>query len=45
MSAWAEVVAMNHLLKYSGVDSAKMFNDRLMDSMQPVRAYLEEDYE
>jgi HPr kinase/phosphorylase len=41
----SEVVAMNHLLKYSGVHSAKLFNQRLMDSMQPVRAYLEEDYE
>jgi HPr kinase/phosphorylase len=41
----SEVVAMNHLLKYAGVDSAKAFNKRLMDSMQPVRAYLEEDYE
>jgi HPr kinase/phosphorylase len=41
----SEVVAMNHLLKYSGVHSARLFNQRLMDSMQPVRAYLEEDYE
>ncbi|HEX6134832.1 MAG TPA: HPr(Ser) kinase/phosphatase [Longimicrobiales bacterium] len=41
----SEVVAMNHLLKYSGVHSAALFNQRLMDSMQPVRAYLEEDYE
>jgi HPr kinase/phosphorylase len=41
----SEVVAMNHLLKYSGVHSAQRFNQRLMDSMQPVRAYLEEDYE
>jgi HPr kinase/phosphorylase len=41
----SEVVAMNHLLKYSGVHSAQLFNQRLMDSMQPVRAYLEEDYE
>jgi HPr kinase/phosphorylase len=41
----SEVVAMNHLLKYAGVDSAQAFNQRLMDSMQPVRAYLEEDYE
>jgi HPr kinase/phosphorylase len=41
----SEVVAMNHLLKYSGVHSARLFNDRLMESMQPVRAYLEEDYE
>jgi HPr kinase/phosphorylase len=41
----SEVVAMNHLLKYSGVHSAQLFNQRLMDSMKPVRAYLEEDYE
>jgi HPr kinase/phosphorylase len=41
----SEVVAMNHLLKYSGVHSAQLFNQRLVDSMQPVRAYLEEDYE
>jgi HPr kinase/phosphorylase len=41
----SEVVAMNHLLKYSGVHSARNFNQRLMDTMQPVRAYLEEDYE
>jgi HPr kinase/phosphorylase len=41
----SEVVAMNHLLKYSGVHSARLFNQRLMDSMQPVRDYLEEDYE
>jgi HPr kinase/phosphorylase len=41
----SEVIAMNHLLKYSGVHSARLFNQRLMDTMQPVRAYLEEDYE
>ena len=41
----SEVVAMNHLLKYSGVDSAAAFNKRLMDAMKPVRDYLEEDYE
>jgi HPr kinase/phosphorylase len=41
----SEVVAMNHLLKYSGVNSAQRFNQKLVDSMQPVRAYLEEDYE
>jgi HPr kinase/phosphorylase len=41
----SEVVAMNHLLKYSGVHSARLFNQRLIDSMQPVRDYLEEDYE
>jgi len=41
----SEVIAMNHLLKYSGVHSAKLFNDRLQQAMQPLRAYLEEDYE
>lgn len=41
----SEVIAMNHLLKYSGVDSAKLFNDRLQTAMQPLRDYLEEDYE
>ena len=40
-----EVVAMNHLLKYSGVHSAQLFNQRLQDSMRPVRQYLEGDYE
>lgn len=41
----SEVVAMNHLLKYSGVHSAQLFNARLQEAMRPVRAYLEEDYE
>lgn len=41
----SEVVAMNHLLRYSGVDSADAFNQRLKDAMAPVREYLEEDYE
>lgn len=41
----SEVVAMNHLLKYSGVHSAKLFNQRLREAMRPVRNYLEEDYE
>lgn len=41
----SEVVAMNHLLKYTGVNSARLFNDRLLDSMKGVRQYLEEDYE
>lgn len=41
----SEVVAMNHLLKYSGVHSAKLFDERLQDAMRPVRDYLEEDYE
>ena len=41
----SEVVAMNHLLRYTGVDSALNFNDRLKASMRPVKEYLEEDYE
>ncbi len=41
----AEVVAMNHLLKYTGINSAVLFNQRLQDAMRPVREYLEEDYE
>jgi len=41
----SEVVAMNHLLKFSGVHSAQLFNQRLKDAMKPVRDYLEEDYE
>lgn len=41
----SEVVAMNHLLKYSGVHSAELFNKRLQSAMQPLRDYLEEDYE
>jgi HPr kinase/phosphorylase len=43
-----EVVAMNHLLRYSGVDSARAFNDRLIKRMREKRElqeYLEEDYE
>ncbi len=41
----SEVVAMTHLLKYAGVDTAGEFNARLKDAMAPVREYLEEDYE
>jgi HPr kinase/phosphorylase len=44
----AEVIAMNHLLKYSGVDPAERFNERLMKTMRrasEVRRYLQEDYE
>jgi HPr kinase/phosphorylase len=41
----SEVVATNHLLKYSGVHSARQFNESLQKAMRPVRAYLEEDYE
>src|SRR6266550_4148021 len=43
-----EVVAMNHLLRYSGVDSANAFNERLIRRMREkggVQHYLEEDYE
>ena len=40
-----EVVAMNHLLKYTGVHSAELFNQRLQEAMRPVREYLREDYE
>ena len=44
----AEVVAMNHLLRYSGVDAARTFNDRLIQRMAQqaeLREYLSEDYE
>jgi HPr kinase/phosphorylase len=41
----AEVVAMNHLLKYTGVDSARIFNHRLQARMQGAMEYLEEDNE
>jgi HPr kinase/phosphorylase len=43
-----EVVAMNHLLRYSGVDSANAFNERLIKRMREkgeLQKYLEEDYE
>jgi HPr kinase/phosphorylase len=43
-----EVVAMNHLLRYSGVDSARVFNERLVKRMVErgeLQAYLEEDNE
>ena len=41
----AEVIAMNHLLRYSGVNSALAFDQRLKESMRPVQEYLEQDYE
>ena len=41
----SEVLAMNHLLRFAGVDSAAAFNESVKDSMRPVREYLEEDYE
>ncbi len=43
-----EVVAMNHLLRYAGVDTARRFNDRLQRRMSGGAGkleYLEEDYE
>jgi HPr kinase/phosphorylase len=43
-----EVVAMNHLLQYTGVHSAQALNERLIRRMRDsaeVRKYLEEDYE
>jgi HPr kinase/phosphorylase len=41
----SEVVAMNHLLRYAGVDSAQMFEQNLRLLMRPLKDYLEEDYE
>jgi HPr kinase/phosphorylase len=44
----AEVIAMNHLLKYSGIDPAERFNERLMRQMRnprDVSRYLQEDNE
>jgi HPr kinase/phosphorylase len=44
----SEVVAMAHLLRYSGVDMAAAFNERLIRRMKEqkgVREYLTEDYE
>jgi HPr kinase/phosphorylase len=46
----AEVIALNHLLRYSGVNAAEAFNERLMKKMKTagattVRQYLQEDHE
>ncbi len=44
----AEVIAMNHLLRYAGVNPAEAFNQRLITRMQQkadVRRYLQEDHE
>lgn len=44
----AEIVAMNHLLKYSGWHAAEQFNQRLLDRMRTkaeTDTYLEEDFE
>ncbi len=43
-----EVVAMNHLLRYGGVDSARQFNERLLKRLaerRQLEEYLEEDNE
>jgi HPr kinase/phosphorylase len=40
----SEVVAMNHLLQYAGIDSAAEFDRSLRAAMRP-QEYLEEDYE
>ncbi|HET7464467.1 MAG TPA: HPr(Ser) kinase/phosphatase [Longimicrobium sp.] len=40
-----EVVAMNHLLKFAGHDTAALFNKRLQARMSGTSEYLEEDYE
>ena len=44
----AEVVAMTHLLRFSGINSAEAFNERLIGRMRTaanVRQYLAEDDE
>jgi HPr kinase/phosphorylase len=44
----SEVIAMNHLLKYSGVNPAEAFNERLIGRMRKtgnVHQYLQEDDE
>ncbi|MBA2292843.1 MAG: HPr(Ser) kinase/phosphatase [Gemmatimonadales bacterium] len=44
----AEVVAMMHLLRYSGIDVAGAFNERLIKRMREkrgVREYLRDDFE
>ena len=46
----AEVFALNHLLRYSGINAAEQFNERLMRRMERAAAsniqeYLQEDHE
>ena len=45
----AEVIALNHLLRYSGINPAERFNERLIGRMRAaagnVREYLQEDDE
>ncbi|MDB4900097.1 MAG: hypothetical protein JWN53_1905, partial [Gemmatimonadetes bacterium] len=44
----AEVIAMHHLLKWSGIDPAERFNARLIKQMRDkseIHRYLREDHE
>ena len=41
----SEVIAMNHLLRYAGVDAAAAFDQRVRSAMTSVHEYLEQDYE
>jgi HPr kinase/phosphorylase len=44
----SEVVAMNHLLRMTGIDTAAAFNERLIRRMREqkgLREYLQEDFE
>ena len=46
----AEVIALNHLLRYSGIHAPEAFNDRLIKKMKTaaasnIRQYLQEDHE
>ena len=46
----AEVIALNHLLRYSGINAAEAFNERLVGRMKTaaasnIREYLQEDNE
>jgi len=45
ITVMAEVIAMDHLLKYSGIDTAHSFQQNLIERMHPVRDYLEVDDE
>jgi HPr kinase/phosphorylase len=41
----SEVIAMNRLLRYAGVDSAAIFDQRIRDNIRPFEEYLEWDQE
>ena len=44
----SEVVALDHLLRFSGIDSAQTLNKRILKKMaekRDLREYLSEDYE